>query len=329
MKEMLPTFVGGNWSIAAFRNSLFTELKSDVNCDVLYMFFYAVTTSGWNEARSVVTDWQRRKASRSVKAYIGTDHGITDPNALAQMLSDGVRLSLLKNYSGIFHPKVVWLCGQKQHEFWVASNNLTRDGLANNIEFAVHIKSAQAPPDLVKWSEEIDRCSVLATEQAIASYRAERNEFEKKHTDAGIEAFTWSEKGEAAEAIPVPRAGDLVMEIMPRETGTDGKQVQIPKKAARTFFNVRNSRDIPVRYVGSDSSRLLRMTVFGNDTVRLSLNELEYRDRPCLISFSRDQAGAFEFEIISRSISPQRYRMLLELCTNRTRAGSRRWCIIE
>lgn len=329
MKEMLPTFVGGNWSIAAFRNSLFTELKSDANCDVLYMFFYAVTASGWNEARSVVADWKLRKSSRSVRAYIGTDHGLTDPNALSQMLSDGVQLSLLKNYRGIFHPKVVWLYGEKQHDVWVASNNLTRDGLANNIEFAVHIKSAQTPPDLQKWSEEIEKCSILATEQAIASYRVERNEYEKKHADAGIEAFTWSMKEESAEAIPVPRAGDLVMEIMPRETGTDGKQVQVPMEAAQTFFNVRNSRDIPVRYVGSDSSRFLRMTVFGNDTVRLSLNELEYRDRPCLISFSKDEAGGFEFEIISRSISPQRYRVLLELCTNQTRAGSRRWCIIE
>jgi hypothetical protein len=311
MKELLPTFVGGNWSIAAFRDSLFAELKSDVSCDVLYMFFYAVTASGWNEARPVVARWR-----------------ITDPNALSQMLSDDVQLNLLKKYRGVFHPKVVWLCGKRQHNVWVASNNLTRDGLANNIEFAVHIKSAKTPPDLAKWQNEVERCSILATEQLIASYRNERNEYEGRRIDAGIQAFTWSKKKESAEAVPMPKAGDLVMEIMPKETGTDGKQVQVPKEAARTFFNVRKSRDIPVRYVGSDNSRLLKMTVFSNDTVRLSLNELEYRDRPCLISFSRDATGGFEFEIVSRSIAPQRYRTLLSLCVNQTRAGSRRWCII-
>jgi len=35
---------------------------------------------------------------------------------------------------------------------WAGSNNITRDGLVNNIEFAVAIRSAEVPRDLRCWA---------------------------------------------------------------------------------------------------------------------------------------------------------------------------------
>ena len=127
------------------------------------------------------------------------------------------------------------------------------------------------------------------------------------------------------------QTGDLVVEIMPRETGPDGKQIQLPKEAAVRFFGLQNSvgasRQLTLSPIGTMQSRTLTMTLFGNNTARLSITELDYRDRPCVIIFHPQGRGSFAFEIVQQSIFPARYRRLLSLCGNQTRADSRHWSI--
>jgi len=69
------------------------------------------------------------------------------------------------------------------------------------------------------------------------------------------------------------------------------------------------------------------MTVFSNNTVRLSINELDYRDRPCVIVFHKGKNDVIVFDIVQESIFPTRYRKLIGMCKNQTREGSRRWVI--
>ena len=69
------------------------------------------------------------------------------------------------------------------------------------------------------------------------------------------------------------------------------------------------------------------MTVFGNNTVRLVISDLDYRDRPCVLVFREVSNGSFEYEIVPQSIFPSRYKTLLGLCTKQTRQDSRRWGI--
>mgnify|MGYP001558233723 CR=1 FL=1 len=179
----------------------------------------------------------------------------------------------------------------------------------------------------------------------LDNYEPERRAFAGKRSSAGT--FTWSMR----EAPPqtsgarglrrapkrprhtmVAQTGDLVVEVMPLETGLDGKQIQLHKAAAVQYFRLRNqmgaSRQVTLTPAGSSASRTLTMTLFGNNTARLSLHELDYRDRPCVVVFHSKGQTKYEFEIVQQSIFPVRYRTLLGRCTNQTRQGSRRWTII-
>lgn len=83
------------------------------------------------------------------------------------------------------------------------------------------------------------------------------------------------------------------------------------------------------RKVFAYAKRELTMTLFSNRTVRLVINELEYRDRPCVVLFHRTGSDRYLFEIIPESIFPTRYRSLLALCDRQTHPKSRRWGIVK
>ena len=316
----------------SLRDSLVSELAADKSSVTLLLFFYAITSSGWNEIRKPALKWKQAKKARVVTVYVGTDHGITDPAAIESMQQAGLDVRLMESYRGIFHPKVVWLSGQRSNLVWVGSNNLTKDGLLHNIEFAVLIKSRDVPTELNRWADAVATGSTALTAALVASYKSEREGFEKKRASAKTTTFTWSKKREPASAPgPTIGQGDLILEIMPEET-RGGNQIQIPKQAAQQFFGLTGVGDqttIHLRRSGTTETRSLVITIFENNTIRLSINELEYRDRPCVIVFHKARGGVIEFEIVPESIFPSRYRALIALCKRQTRAGSRRWEIIQ
>ena len=332
MNNHLPTGSFAQWDVTAFKDSLLTTLKRDHerNDAKLRLYFYAVTMRGWDEIRRGVRRWMQFDQRRQVVAYIGTDHAITDPDCLKEMCKDGVAVHIMKNYRGVFHPKVVWLNRPAQCQVWIGSNNLTRDGLLNNIEFAATIQSDSAPQELQKWADGVDAGSIMLTEKNLESYRSERKKFERNRAKSGITAFTWSFRNEPVIGKRAVTKGDLVMEIMPRETGVGGKQIQVPIEAAKRFFELEGSRLIALNEKNNPySKRELTLTLFPNRTVRLVVSELEYGDRPCVILFHRTGPGRYNFEIVSEFISPKRYGYLLGICNKGTRPGSRRWCIAE
>lgn len=347
METYLPTFTSASWTVASLRESLQREISSDTNSTTLLIFAYAVTEPGWREVRPAIRAWMRARNGRSVVAYVGTDHALTEPDALCLMRKDGVRVRIMRKYNGVYHPKVFWLKGGARHSVWVGSNNLTREGLLHNVEFATLIRSRTVPAQLRRWLRSVAAASEPLDEGMLASYLAERREFAGRRSSAGT--FTWSRREGSVDisaprlahrpqrksrrrTLPVQR-GDLVVEVMPRETGLDGKQMQLPKEAAAQFFGlpdrVAASREITLSPVGTSASRTLRMTLFRNSTTRLSLHELDYRDRPCVLVFHRTRRSEYQFEIVQQSVFPTRYRDLLGQCGNQTRSGSRRWAILE
>jgi hypothetical protein len=238
--------------------------------------------------RSGVAKWAKTVSNRKAIAYIGTDHALTDPDAVRKMVSDGVEVRLMMKYSGVFHPKVFWLFGPTEQKIWVGSNNLTRDGLLHNIEFATYVRSQLSNAALEEWHKNVEGGSVAYSDALISSYESERHEYAKRRADTGT--FTWSKKTEPppAPAPPPPTAraparstssqtktasakattiaaqpGDLVIEIMPRETGMGGKQVQLPKDAAVRFFGLGDrvgaTKDLALVEVGTSASRQLRL----------------------------------------------------------------------
>lgn len=328
----LPTWISGEWSIAAFRDSLISTLRADRSCTTLSLYFYAVTWSGWDQLRQSILLWKSCDEERTVRLFVGTDHGITDPSALKQITKDGVDVRLMRKYNGVFHPKVVWLHGSKRHAVWVGSNNLTRDGLMNNVEFALLARTQETPLALDRWAQAVETASTILTPRLLKSYETQRRQFQKKRARAGTATFTWKGRVEPRKKKPVPpvEVGSLIIEVMPRETGGEGRQLQLPVRAASEFFGVQgvgSSNTIHLGEKGGSFTRQLTITVFENNTVRIVISNLEYRDRPCVLVFTKKGKKRFEYEIVPESIFPNRYKSLLALCTNQTRRGSRRWVI--
>ncbi|QJR14659.1 phospholipase D-like domain-containing protein [Usitatibacter palustris] len=336
----LPTLTGADWTVTALRDSVL-EALSDATGEHLRMYFYAVTLSGWQEFRRALRRWRSGKDGRTLIAYVGTDHAITDAEAMRAMVEDGVSVRVMTNYTGVFHPKVVWLQGAKKNWVWIGSNNLTRDGLLNNVEFAALIKSSVVPRTLKRWAQEVHDGSTEATDELLDDYENERIDYAQRRVALGT--FTWSKReqltvrrkrgkrhGSASPGL-IARRGDLVLEVMPRETGQDGKQIQLPMAAAHRFFGlpaiVGATKAIALTPAWTKDSRTLTMTIFANHTVRIVVRELDYRDRPCVLLI-RKKAGSFSFEIVTRSAFPAKYRNLVQRCGPPTRAGSRRWTIL-
>ena len=343
MASHLPTLTAASWTVTALRDSLVSTLASDRPGRELRMFLYGVTEPGWRDIRESFRNWLAANSVRRVVAYVGTDHAITDAEAISLMMDDGVLVRLMTSYNGVFHPKVFWLASAGRNTVWIGSNNLTLDGLRNNIEFAAILKSRTIPRNLERWAAVVHEGSEECNDDLLESFRNERSEYGAKRVSLGT--FTWSrrERGKRKtirgrgrrrrQSRSVPRAtrGNLILEIMPRETGQDGKQVQLPIAALRFFGltdRVGDSRSIVLTPTWMNDPRTLTMTVFQNHTARLVIRELDYRDRPCVLLFKRSRNGTFTFDIVSRSVFPAAYRRLLETCGAPTRAGSRRWRII-
>lgn len=343
MTSHLPTITSASWTVTSLQDSLASGLAADNRSNEIQLFFYAVTESGWKAARANFRRWLARGSGRRIRAYVGTDHAITEADAIRQMANDGLMVRLMTTYQGIFHPKVIWMSGPGGNTVWIGSNNLTRDGILNNIEFAAMLKSTSVPPELDRWAQAVHAGSVDFSDELLNSYESEREAYGRKRASLGN--FTWSrrELGHGAIRLTPPpqrrrrgvlgQRGNLILEVMPRETGVGGKQIQSPMRVATTFFGLSDhvgaTRIIRLTPSWVNDARDLTMTIFRNHTVRLVIKELDYRDRPCVLLFSRHRNGAFSFEIVPRSVFPARYRGLLEKCGATTRHGSRRWGIIE
>ena len=193
-QQHLPTWSSEECTVVAFRDSLIETLRHDQSSTTLSMYFYAVTKSGWSIVRNAILNWMKRDKARTTLLYVGTDHGITDPTALEQIHEDGIEVRFMLKYNGVFHPKLVWLQGNKRHIAWVASNNLTRDGLLNNVEFALQITTSKTPSELEEWSNMVDEASKPLSPELLVSYEKQRREFEKRRAIAQLATFTWKER---------------------------------------------------------------------------------------------------------------------------------------
>ncbi len=336
MSDARPTIQTTTWRLTGFYDAAVDLLNTDTVAEELRAYFYAVTSSGWLQIETAAHRWMQA-GGRPFVAYVGTDHALTDPDALEAMTASGVDVRVMRRYRGIYHPKVFWLVGNVGGRLLAGSNNLTLDGLKRNVEFATLTAFGAPDADLESWHDEIERASDRVTPALLNSYRTERERFERKRLKAGLPTFTWRERSSGTATPPgtsdlptlaPPIAGDLVIEITPRETGADGKQVQIPSPAAAFFglgAGTGAGATVDLNNISTGQARRLTMTRFSNVTVRLTVRELDPRDRPCVMTFRMIRAGEFDFEIVQQFADPTRYRSLLGLCVNQTRRSSKRW----
>lgn len=332
-----PTMRTAAWAVTDFLAAAEQVCETDNQSDQLRLYFYAATESGWKRLRKSILNWCKARGDRTVTAYIGTDHALTDAAALELMLSDGVDVRLMRHYTGIFHPKVIWFVGKAGSTILAGSNNLTEDGLRNNIEFATATTLTQVDANLQKWHDEIHKASESATAELIKSYAKEKEKYGQQRATSGQGGnFTWSKRTSGASAkksvaktsaAAGPGGSRLILEVMPRETSEEGRQVQIPLAAARKFFGlgktVGSSINLDLNNVDTQESRTLVFTLNPNSTARLSIRELEYDSRPCVLIFTKRGRRAFDFELVRRAIDPSRFDTLIAECKQTPRA--RRW----
>lgn len=299
---------------------------------IITLCYYSASVAGWRKLAPVLVKWMAKKHGRVVRAYVGTDHGLTDPDALDEMIKAGVQLRLLTEYEGIYHPKVIhWDEGGGKGQAWIGSHNLSGAAFETNVEFGVRLNFSQQPVEWTTWVDFVEKASVAATPDFIKSYRTEREAFAKKEPSR---RFVWSKRKAASKkgvtsALPALSAGTLVLEIMDRETGQGGKQIQ-PPIPSLPFFGLgvgKNTKQITARLKGDPATHQLTLTRMANATARLHVAELDYGDRPCFMLFRRN-GTIYEYEIVSQAAHPKRFQQLDALPLKQTRIGSRRWMIV-
>ncbi len=196
MTDLLPTMQDATWTVTQFHDSFLSLLRSEREAKELRLYFYAVTSQGWRLVHRQARQWLGRAADRRIVAYVGTDHGITDPEALDAMKADGVSVKLLLHYDGVYHPKVVWFVDDTGGGIvLIGSNNLSLDGLLYNVEFSTLTRLGVADANLTGWHDAVDGCSADLTPDLLDSYRREREDFGARRAAARVAAtFTWSRK---------------------------------------------------------------------------------------------------------------------------------------
>lgn len=337
LSQAAPTMRTAAWAITDFLSAVEQVCAADKQSLQLRMYFYAATESGWKRIRKSILNWRKSHETRVVTAYIGTDHALTDAAALEAMQGEGVEVRLMRHYRGTFHPKVMWFVGNPGSTILAGSNNLTEDGLCNNIEFATVTTLRQVDANLKTWHDEIHKASEPATTALIKTYAKEKEKYGQRRATSGQGGeFTWSKrtsgasvkKPKAKVSAPVGSSGPgLILEVMPRETSEEGRQVQIPLVVARKFFGLGNtvgsSINLELNNSDTQESRTLVFTLNRNSTARLSIRELEYSSRPCVLIFTKRGRAKFDFEIVRRAIDPSRFDALIAECQQTP--PDRRW----
>jgi hypothetical protein len=342
------------WAVTDFYDSFVACLR-EKQAEELRLYFYGVTNAGWNEVERDLRRWKNRTGKEAV-AYIGTDHGLTDPDALQSMIDANISLRVMRHYDGVFHPKVIWFKARRNHTILVGSNNLTRDGLTHNIEFATISQLSSVNDGMKQWHKRVHHASELITTAQLQHYRQERERYQQDAARAGFGGvYTWTGKEGAVplpnetppsrkkkkvakkKAVrsrpvrPVFRSGDLILEVTRRETSEGGRQVQIPSAAARDFFGLQlvtgRRVNFSLRNAMTNRRRDVSMRRNGNATQRISFSELEYSSRPCVILFRRTANANFQYYLYRESIFPRQYRELIAQCTQNF--TQRRWAIVE
>lgn len=325
--EWLPGYLNQGTAILSVYASFAQEMaKQSATSSVqsISLYYYAARMSGWQMIAPLLRKWQSKNPARSVTAFVGTDHGLTEATALQEMKKAGVDLHLVTDCAGTYHPKVIVLETPSGGKAWIGSHNLSGAAFKTNVEFGLCLTFASLPDELTKWREFVKGASESATDSLINSYRREREPFAKK---SGKEApFVWSRRKTPKVAPVLPPSGSLAMQVMEKETGSGGKQIQPPMATLIPFFGLAtqsDSREIEARMKGTVYFHRSTVTGNANSTSRIHIPELDYSDRPCFIVFQR-KGSRFEYEIVRQAEQPALFDRLVKI-SKRTTANSRLW----
>ncbi len=315
-----------------FKEKLEQFLISDTSYNRLDMYFYEVTCSGWETIQPVLQQWLEKKKRRTANIYCGLSHWLSEPAALSEMMRVlPRRIRVVQRGYGIFHPKAYVFRDRRRVDCFIGSNNLTRAGMLGNFEMGVRLTVLDTNKAswyaLDEWENSVQSISSLLTKKLLAIYEEEYQHMRRLPREhPGVVGKKRARLQATAVAAGLPTPKSVVMEVMPKETGAGGSQLQIPNDVALSFFGLveNGRRNVRIKNVGTGEIADLTLTNYGNHTRRLSIRQLAEVDRPCIIWFI-DRGDIYDFDIVSKMIEPSEYERLLVLCPFRTTAKSKRW----
>ncbi|MDE2990587.1 MAG: hypothetical protein OXU21_05915 [Chloroflexota bacterium] len=335
--DILPTWsLKGGAVRTSFQDGLTQFLESDNSSSRVNIYLYEVTRAGWDSISQSVNVWLAKRKSRRVNVYCGLSNWLTEPSALTEMMEAFPRrVWVVKRGHGIFHPKSYIFRARRRAYCFVASNNLTQAGMSANFEMGARL----TVPDtdnanwkaLDEWESTVKSISTPLTKGLLTIYEEEYEQMRRLPREhPGIVGKSRVRFHATATSAGLPSARGAVMEVMPKETGTRGSQLQIPKQVAVSLFELTpgGQRNVTLRDVETGEVANLTLTDYGNNTRRLSIGRLTQVEKPRIIWF-KERGAMFDFNIVSKATDPSEYDRLLSLCPFQTSPNSKRWGMYE
>ncbi len=328
---LLPTHPDkGRGSAVDFLSAFRNECRNNTSAKQLLIVTYVASMEGWEVIRRSVDRFRRKVANRKVGAYVGLDHLLTQPGALKAMRDSSLGVKTVSSWPDVFHPKLFAFIGAKEAVLLVGSNNLTRRGMRSNYEFALRVALPQV--EIAKfrlWLAEVDQVAERLTPKALDRYRYEFEQAKKirRIVPAPRERIRQLTK----QSVPVRRRfSRAIVEVTPRETGTQGTQIQMPMEVVRAFFGMKAKQSDALKVLSDDTdeSRQLTLTAFDNNTARLSLSEVDYQARPCVIELWWE-GDELRFRVVRRAVNASEYKRLLQSAVHQTRTRSKRFALLR
>jgi len=334
--KLLPTWPQtGKPYCTKYRDELIEFLQRDKISKTLDMYFYAITKSGWDDIWPFIDGWQKGHKGRKTSIYCGLSNWVSEPAALQSIREQLPNTAfVISRKKGVFHAKAFVFHGFAYATCFVGSNNLSRQGFQTNFELGVIVRLARgawsAPKGLLSWERAVQSAALPLTADILGIYTEEFNKMEHLPRNSGVVGRKRVEHGVAAKAAGLPLPHTAILEVMPKETGTGGSQLQIPLHVARAFFGLRRGRQKSVTLHDEATGRVstLTLTDYPNITRRLAISRLAVEPRPCVIWFKKEN-GKYRFDIVSRRKDPDEYNRLLMLCPFQTTSNSKHWGMYE
>jgi len=246
------------------KQTLFDSFETD-DFDGLRVMIATVTTTGLDGFKKRFETFC--KAGKSLNFLIGT--GLApDPNAIQQLrdIRDKwphlVNLQLVQTDNGrnLFHPKLYWFHGNKQHRLFVGSANWSGRGHTTNIEAMTKTEftvEPSDPPKILKslndaWTDvheagqqEDGWGRLLKPSDEVLSQLESSWSAGQAAQDTTVSVET-SEEAEQREVWPFKGTGrEMVMDLTMEQGGDRISQVQPPKTVWRQFFDIEPEDDQP------------------------------------------------------------------------------------
>ena len=251
----------------------------------------------------------------STRSVIGVSGAVTDPNAIVDLLDQGIHVRLADHPRGIFHPKLL-IAGKRFLRSgevsgpscgYLGSANFTAGGFARNVEVGIVTTDVHICKELAETFGNLWKLGEEATESRIEDYRARFSARQQTRAIDDLSFLGVAQNDSPAPTIPTAYA-KAAWAGLESFTGEYTLQVEFPKRAGDALAVLLGTTDGAVEIDCSDNvKRQMRYRYYAdNGMYRLNVpNDMPgahwaRTNHSGALLISRDEdSGALTLEIIS------------------------------